>query len=52
MLRKCFLQVKVVEEDLDPLRFFWRGQDDQDEISDYLKLSHLFGKKGSSCIAN
>ena len=45
-IEKMFLQVKVIEEDLDALLFVWRDSD-QDEISDYVMLSHLFGKKGS-----
>ena len=45
-IEKMFLQVKVKEEDLDALLFVWRDSD-QDEISDYVMLSHLFGKKGS-----
>ena len=38
-----FLQVKVKEEDLDAPCFIWRDSD-QDEILDYVMLSHLFGK--------
>ena len=44
VIEKMFLQLKVIEEDLDGLRFVWRNSD-QDEISDYVMLSHLFGKK-------
>ena len=36
-----FLQVKVKEEYLDALCFIWRDSY-QDEISDYVMLSHLF----------
>ena len=46
-----FLQMKVKEQDLDALSFTWRDSD-QDEISDYVMLGHLFGKKNSPCIAN
>ena len=38
-IEKMFLQVKVIEEDLDALRFVWRDSE-QDEISDYVMLSH------------
>ena len=48
-IEKMFL--KVTEDDLVPLPFVWRDSD-QDEISDYVILSHLFGKKDSPCIAN
>ena len=50
-IEKMFLQVKVIEEDLDALRFVQRDND-QGEISDYVMLSHLFGKKDSPYIAN
>ena len=50
-IEKMFLQVKVIEEDLDALRFIWRDSD-QDETSDYIMSRHLFGKKDSPCIAN
>ena len=50
-IKKMFLQVKVIEEDLDALRFVWRDSG-QDEISYYVMLSHLFRKKDSPCIAN
>ena len=46
-----FLQPKLIEEDLDALCFVWRDSD-QDEMSDYVMLGHLFGKKDSPCIAN
>ena len=42
--------MKVIE-DFDALRFVWRDIG-QDETSDYVMLSHLFGKKDSPCIAN
>ena len=48
-IKKIFLQVKVIEEDLDALSFVWRDSD-QDEISDYVMLNHLFGKKDSPSI--
>ena len=48
-IEKMFLQVKVI--DLNALPFFWIDID-QDEISDCVTLSHLFGKKDSPCIAN
>ena len=41
-----FLQPKLIEEDIDALCFVWRDSD-QDEISDYVMLRHLFGKKDS-----
>ena len=50
-IEKMFLRVKGKEEDHDTLRFVWRDSD-QDEISDYVMLSHLFRKKGSPYIAN
>ena len=46
-----FLQPKLIEEDIDALCFVWRDSD-QDEISDYVMLRHLFGKKDSPWIAN
>ena len=48
-IEKLFLQVKVM--DLNALPFVWIDID-QDEISDCVMLSHLFGKKDSPCIAN
>ena len=49
-IEKMFLQVKVIE-DLHALSFVYRDSD-QDKISDYVMLTHLFGKKNSPCIAN
>ena len=39
-------KVKVKGEDLDAVSFIWRDSK-QDEISDYIMLSHVFGKKDS-----
>ena len=50
-IEKMFLQIKVKEEDIDALRFIWRDNIEQN-ISDYVMLSHVFGKKDSPCIAN
>ena len=46
VIEYMLLQLKVIEEDLNVLRFVWRNSD-QDEILDYVMLSHLFGKKDS-----
>ena len=50
-IEKIFLQVNFKEKDLNALCFVWRDSD-QDEILDQVMLSHLFGKKDSTCIAN
>ena len=47
-----FHQVRVLEEDQDPLRFLWWDESTGDSLEEYVVTVHIFGAADFSCVAN
>ena len=50
-IESMFHQVRVREEDQDPLRFLWWDESTGDSLEEYVMTVHIFGAT-DSCVAN